>query len=313
MNGGYRTYFDYNGYGQLCILSHEDAGRREEEHYSYNERASGWKDGWERKWKGYTKQGKEQPFGYTGYRYDEMSGSYFAQGREYDPKAGRFLAQDVIGGSIGIPKTLNRYGYCWGNPLILVDLDGRFPSWTEVGEAATWAKDAMTEAVEEAKEAVVKGVTDAKKSVSAFIEEHEEEIQEVGLYVGVGLAIAAGAAVGGPVGVYLAGNFVGGFAGNTITELLNDGDITDPKDKKGLPGILVTSVGMGVTQAGLGKIKTLEKLSKGTEVVKGSAAYWVSKFFGNNLTFSASTPVYILIDGLERKYRFGEKIRNLFC
>ena len=93
-----------------------------------------------------------------------------------------------------------------------MDLDGRFPSWTEVGEAATWAKDAMTEAVEEAKEAVVKGVTDAKKSVSAFIEEHEEEIQEVGLYVGVGLAIAAGAAVGGPVGVYLAGNFVcGGF------------------------------------------------------------------------------------------------------
>ena len=118
----------------------------------------------------------------------------------------------MIGGSIGIPKTLNRYGYCWGNPLILVDLDGRFPSWTEVGEAATWAKDAMTEAVEEAKEAVVKGVTDAKKSVSAFIEEHEEEIQEVGLYVGVGLAIAAGAAVGGPVGVYLAGNFAcGGF------------------------------------------------------------------------------------------------------
>ena len=29
--GGYRTYFDYNGYGQLCILSHEDAGRREKE------------------------------------------------------------------------------------------------------------------------------------------------------------------------------------------------------------------------------------------------------------------------------------------
>ena len=31
MNGGYITYFDYNGYGQLCILSHEDAGRREKE------------------------------------------------------------------------------------------------------------------------------------------------------------------------------------------------------------------------------------------------------------------------------------------
>ena len=30
-SGGYRTRFDYNDYGQLCTLSHEDAGRREKE------------------------------------------------------------------------------------------------------------------------------------------------------------------------------------------------------------------------------------------------------------------------------------------
>lgn len=43
----------------------------------------------------YDRQGGEQPFGYTGYRYDEVSGTYFAQAREYQPENGRFTAEDV--------------------------------------------------------------------------------------------------------------------------------------------------------------------------------------------------------------------------
>lgn len=31
----------------------------------------------------YSRQGKEQPFSYTGYRHDEVSGTYFAKAREY--------------------------------------------------------------------------------------------------------------------------------------------------------------------------------------------------------------------------------------
>ncbi len=73
----------------------------------------------------YTTQGEGQPFGYTGYRYDTVSGTYFAQAREYQPKTGRFCAQDVIAGNGAAPETLNRYGYCLGNPVGLVDLDGR--------------------------------------------------------------------------------------------------------------------------------------------------------------------------------------------
>ncbi len=69
-----------------------------------------------------------QPFGYTGYQYDETAGTYYAQAREYRPKEGRFSAEDVIRGSITAPFTLNRYGYCWGNPVGLVDLNGEEPS-----------------------------------------------------------------------------------------------------------------------------------------------------------------------------------------
>lgn len=73
----------------------------------------------------YSQQGEHQPFGYTGYRYDNVSGTYFAQAREFRPDLGRFTAEDLVRGRGVKPKTLNRYGYCWGNPLHYIDLDGR--------------------------------------------------------------------------------------------------------------------------------------------------------------------------------------------
>ncbi len=75
----------------------------------------------------YSRQGEHQPFGFTGYRYDDISGTYFAQAREYQPGEGRFTAEDVLRGRNSIPKTLNRYGYCWGNPIQYVDVNGENP------------------------------------------------------------------------------------------------------------------------------------------------------------------------------------------
>jgi len=45
-----------------------------------------------------------QPFGYTRYRYDDISGTYFAQTREYQPEIGRFTAEDIIKGNRPILK-----------------------------------------------------------------------------------------------------------------------------------------------------------------------------------------------------------------
>ncbi len=36
------------------------------------------------------------PFGYTGYRYDNVAGTYFAQAREYVPRIGRFVGEDKV-------------------------------------------------------------------------------------------------------------------------------------------------------------------------------------------------------------------------
>ena len=75
----------------------------------------------------YKTQGKIQPFGYTGYRHDKVADTYFAQAREYMPSVGRFGGEDWIKGNIEKPFSLNQYGYCWGNPMGLVDRDGKTP------------------------------------------------------------------------------------------------------------------------------------------------------------------------------------------
>ena len=78
----------------------------------------------------YDRQGAEQPFGYTGYRYDEVAETYFAQAREYQQRNGRFTAEDVIKGNGANPETLNHYSYCLNTPLVLVDKNGKTPEKT---------------------------------------------------------------------------------------------------------------------------------------------------------------------------------------
>ncbi|EGG91295.1 hypothetical protein HMPREF0491_02325 [Lachnospiraceae oral taxon 107 str. F0167] len=73
----------------------------------------------------YNTQGHLQPFGYTGYRYDNVADTYFAQAREYVAGVGRFAGEDWIKGNIEQPFSLNQYGYCLGNPFGLVDYDGK--------------------------------------------------------------------------------------------------------------------------------------------------------------------------------------------
>ncbi|MDC7278409.1 RHS repeat-associated core domain-containing protein [Butyrivibrio fibrisolvens] len=53
-----------------------------------------------------------QPFAFTGYQEDEVSGLKFAQARFYDANTGRFQSEDNVKGFIDSPFTMNHYGYC---------------------------------------------------------------------------------------------------------------------------------------------------------------------------------------------------------
>ena len=78
-------------------------------------------------------QDSMQSFGFTGYQMDSAGGLYFAQARRYDAGAGRFVGEDFLKGHIAVPYTMNHYSYCWNRPMDLVDLNGMWPSWSDIG------------------------------------------------------------------------------------------------------------------------------------------------------------------------------------
>jgi len=91
---------------------------------------------------------RNQPFTFTGYQFDPVADTYFAQAREYNPQLGRFISQDThwhprnmiygdysfsINNRVQIPNALamissqNLYAYVMNNPNIHVDPDGEIP------------------------------------------------------------------------------------------------------------------------------------------------------------------------------------------
>jgi RHS repeat-associated protein len=62
--------------------------------------------------------------GFTGYMYDDVSGTYFAQAREYIPEIGRFAGRDILKGNVEDTGRLNDYLYCHNNPIGFVDFNG---------------------------------------------------------------------------------------------------------------------------------------------------------------------------------------------
>ncbi len=73
----------------------------------------------------YDNQGILQPFGYTGYQADRITGTYYAQAREYRAELGRFAGKDVLRYSCKRDSvSLNLYVYCKQNPLYYIDLNG---------------------------------------------------------------------------------------------------------------------------------------------------------------------------------------------
>ncbi len=85
--------------------------------------------------------GDKQPFGFTGYLADGISGTYFAQAREYAPESGRFYGEDIIPGDMSAGVSLNRYIYCANDPVNYVDWDGRLLVRMLVGAVVGMAAD----------------------------------------------------------------------------------------------------------------------------------------------------------------------------
>ena len=69
--------------------------------------------------------GVKNPLRYRGYYYDTETSLYYLQARYYDPDTGRFICADtlLIAGNDYI-QGINRYAYCYNNPVMYVDPTG---------------------------------------------------------------------------------------------------------------------------------------------------------------------------------------------
>ena len=62
---------------------------------------------------------------FTDQELDTTTGLYNYDARFYDPVIGRFISPDTIIPDLYNPQSLNRYSYCFNNPLIYTDPNGR--------------------------------------------------------------------------------------------------------------------------------------------------------------------------------------------
>lgn len=71
--------------------------------------------------------GIQNPYMFTGRRFDSESGIYYYRARQYDPTIGRFLQRDPI----GLAGGLNLYAYVENNPINMFDPFGLRGTFSE--------------------------------------------------------------------------------------------------------------------------------------------------------------------------------------
>ena len=181
-----------------------------------------------------------QPFGFTGYQFDTITGTHFAQAREYQPMVGRFISEDLVRGFADTPQSLNAYVYCWNQPMDFIDLDGLIlrRAWNAVTTAVSTVVD------------VVVGIDQA---VTGFA-------QTVVGAICAAVGGAAGFVIGGGIGGVI-GGVAGIFNGDGFIEGMRDGARTGAgigAARGALSGLTMGYVGLNNIAQGLTRAGQLE-------------------------------------------------------
>ena len=106
------------------------------------------------------------PLRYRGYYYDSETGFYYLQSRYYDPENHRFINADTYASTdSGNSIASNMFAYCGNNPVMRIDIDGRFFNWITgaVGAVVGAAVGAISAAVTggDAKDILIATVSNA--------------------------------------------------------------------------------------------------------------------------------------------------------
>ena len=102
----------------------------------------------------------ENEFTYNGESYNPNIKSQYLRARYYSVVTAAFITEDSYLGNMTNPLTLNRYGYCIGNPLNYVDKNGHWYYEDDVSEI-----ESMYNETPERKKSVL-GITSANQAVT---------------------------------------------------------------------------------------------------------------------------------------------------
>lgn len=73
------------------------------------------------------REGGEEKYSFTGKEFDSEIGLYYYGARYYNPETFVFTQADTLIPDVYNPQALNRYSYCYNNPLKYEDPDGHIP------------------------------------------------------------------------------------------------------------------------------------------------------------------------------------------
>ena len=148
--------------------------------------------------------GKNNPFRYRGYVYDEETGFYYLQSRYYNPEVGRFISSDVLLSTGQGVLGHNAYAYCGNNPVNMSDECGRWPSWGEIFSAVATVAVAAVFVVAVVASAGAVGVAAGVAAAS----------------IGATGAVVSAAITVGTVGTYAVASGIGACALSNAGEIL---------------------------------------------------------------------------------------------
>ena len=97
--------------------------------------------------------GKDNPYRFKGYYYDEETGMYYLKSRYYQPEICRFISADEPELTRITPMALtdkNLYAYCDNNPIVRRDMDGALWGFVLAGAAVGAAIGAATQVIDNA-------------------------------------------------------------------------------------------------------------------------------------------------------------------
>ena len=231
--------------------------------------------------------GKNNPFRYRGYVYDEETGFYYLQSRYYNPEVGRFISSDVLlstgQGVIGH----NAYAYCLNNPINGIDPDGCWPFFV------------VTAIVGAVVGAVAGGIIAAQNGGNVL--------------TGIGIGAASGALIGTGVGAAAGAALAGSITATTGAVVAGGGTLAATVSAGGV-GAGAAYVANNLAQAANNITPAAQTVASKMQDVatKGKNGELLSGLVKNTTRIPSltGTAAYRIPDGLDMSIKVLSEVKN---